>query len=96
MTRLRRQIDRTGDPRLSRLLTELEAYADPTGGEAGHRFDPVAIPLIVTSSVGDLHLLSTIATFGTATDITVADLSIEAFYPADDVTRERLNTAARR
>ncbi len=38
----------------------------------------------------DLSLLTTIATFGTPLDVTVSELMIESFYPADDPTAEFL------
>jgi hypothetical protein len=41
----------------------------------------------LASGEHELSLFSTVTTFGTATDITLAELSIEAFYPADDATR---------
>jgi transcriptional regulator with XRE-family HTH domain len=95
LNRLGRQIDRTGDPELARLLDELLAYDDAkvadTQGDG-----QVVVPLHVASDVGDLNLLSTVATFGTAVDITVADLSIESFFPIDDTTRARLEVATRR
>jgi transcriptional regulator with XRE-family HTH domain len=90
--RLRAQVEQTGDPQLAALLAEVAGYGAPT--TAPHRIDEVVVPLRISSSVGDLHLISTIATFGTATDVTVADLSIEAFYPADAATRERLQSLA--
>ncbi|HSK95596.1 MAG TPA: helix-turn-helix transcriptional regulator [Euzebyales bacterium] len=93
LSRLRRQIDRTGDPGLTRLLDELLAFDDTPVAET--HTDQVVVPLHVTSDVGDLNLLSTVATFGTAVDITVADLSIESFFPLDDTTRARLEAATR-
>jgi hypothetical protein len=89
LTRLRGQVDRTGDPELAVLLDELTGY--PGGGLSGlHRYDGIAVPLRLTSSLGELNFLSTVATFGTALDVTLADLSIESFYPADADTRARL------
>lgn len=90
LTRLERQVDRTGDPELVRLLDELRGFDAGSALDATHRYDAVAVPLRVSSSAGDLNLLSTVATFGTAIDITVADLSIESFFPADRATRRRL------
>jgi hypothetical protein len=47
------------------------------------------VPLHVRSGAGaDLRFFSTMATFGTAVDITVAELSIESFFPADEATRK--------
>lgn len=88
LTRLRHDVDRTGDPRLADLLDELTAL----GGAEGHAFgyDGVAVPLRVSTPRGTLNFLSTVATFGTAVDVTLADLSIESFFPADDQTRALL------
>ena len=77
--RLRRELTATGDPRLAELLAEAEAYP---GGEAAPAEHAVAVPF----RIGGLSFLSTVATFGTAVDVTVAELSIEAFLPADDAT----------
>lgn len=96
LTRLERQVDRTGDPELVRLLGELRGYDEGSPLDATHRYDALAVPLRLSSSAGDLDLISTIATFGTAVDITLADLSIESFFPADQVTRRRLEAAAAR
>ena len=44
------------------------------------------MPLRVRTGEQELSFLSTVATFGTAIDVTVAELSIEAFFPADEAT----------
>ena len=45
------------------------------------------MPLLLRGLDGEeLNFFSTVATFGTAVDVTVAELSIESFFPADDVT----------
>jgi transcriptional regulator with XRE-family HTH domain len=93
LTRLRHDAERTGDPRLSALLTELLELS-PGPLTHAHAYDGVAVPLIVSSPLGDLRLLSTVATFGTAVEVTLAELSIESFYPADDATRAVLQDAA--
>ena len=48
------------------------------------------MPLRLAAPGGDLVFLSTVATFGTPVDLTVADLSIELFFPADQATRARV------
>jgi transcriptional regulator with XRE-family HTH domain len=91
LERLRRQIDVTGDEALAGLLAELEAYPAPDATPAGH--DPsldVAVPLRFRADDGELVFISTIATFGTAIDVTLAELSIEAFLPADEATAAAL------
>ena len=44
------------------------------------------VPLVLRTRGEQLHLFSTLATFGTALDITVEELAIEAFFPADTAT----------
>ena len=49
---------------------------------------------LATDDGGELSFFSTVTTFGTAVDITVSELSIEAFFPADARTAERLGALA--
>jgi transcriptional regulator with XRE-family HTH domain len=90
--RLQGQVEHTGDERVRTLLEEVRGYGAVPRPAPGP--PEIVVPLRMTSSVGDLDLISTVATFGTALDATVADLSIEAFYPADEATRRRLVSAA--
>ena len=79
----------TGDPALAALREELVAY--PGGLEHPDPTD-IAVPLVLTAPDGEseLNLISTRTTFGTAIDVTVAELSIESFFPADAATAEFL------
>ena len=54
------------------------------------------MPLRLRHEAGELAFISTVTTFGTATDITVAELAIESFYPADDATARALGARAPR
>ncbi len=56
--------------------------------------DGIAVPLRIRAGDDVLSLLSTVTTFGTAVDLTVAELSIEAFLPADPHTAEALRQLA--
>ena len=56
---------------------------------SGH-LHAIAVPLRLHTDAGVLSFLSTVATFGTAIDVTVAELSIEAFLPADETTAAAL------
>jgi transcriptional regulator with XRE-family HTH domain len=91
--RLRREVTATQDPQLKALLAELSEYP---GGEAeaeAHvpRAGEIVVPLRVrTDHAGELAFMSTVTTFGTPLDITVSELSIEAFFPADDHTADVL------
>jgi transcriptional regulator with XRE-family HTH domain len=92
--RLRRQLQITGDPRLERLYDELVSYPGivetPPHGE--HRPVEIVLPLRLKDPDGDgeLAFFSTLSTFGTAVDVTLSELAIEAFYPADARTAMRL------
>jgi transcriptional regulator with XRE-family HTH domain len=87
--RLRREVAASGSGELGALLAELESYPGP----AVEAPDPatVAVTLELCTEKGDLlTFLSTVTTFGTALDLTAADLSIEAFLPADEATAAAL------
>jgi transcriptional regulator with XRE-family HTH domain len=89
LDRLGREAVASGDPALFALHEELAGYQ---GGEPGRLADPavagIGVPLRLRSGDVELAFISTATTFGTAIDITVAELSIEAFFPADEVTSE--------
>lgn len=78
----------------------LDEAAEQLSRNAGDELVDVAAPLPAVISTryraGDmvLSLFSTIAQFGTAEDIALADLKIELMFPADDVTRNMLMAAA--
>jgi transcriptional regulator with XRE-family HTH domain len=97
LERLGRQAAASGDPALRTLRDELAAY--PAGSPAP-ACDPVAgaiaVPLRLRHAAGELAFLSTVTTFGTATDITVAELAIESFYPADARTGQARRALAPR
>jgi transcriptional regulator with XRE-family HTH domain len=90
--RLAEQIDASGDPVLTALLGELRAYP---GGEADPFGDVgIAIPLVIATAAGELSFLSTTTVFGTPLDITLSELAIEAFLPADEATAAALRSFA--
>jgi MmyB-like transcription regulator ligand binding domain len=86
--RLRRQVALTGDPALAALLDELAAYPGPApeNGAAIDAGAEIVVPLLLRGGDRELAFFSTVATFGTAVDVTVAELSIESFLPADAAT----------
>lgn len=88
MARLRRRLLASPDPQLAALRDELHAYLRVSDERTASR-DPAEMlfsPLVMGMDGRQLTFFSTIATFGTALDITLAELSIEAFYPADPET----------
>ena len=89
--RLAREADIAGDPDLAALHEELLAYP---GGLDPAPANAIAVPLRIRHGADELAFLSTVTTFGTAIDITVAELSIEAFLPADPSTAEAVAALA--
>jgi transcriptional regulator with XRE-family HTH domain len=92
LERLVRAIRLTGDAGLEALHDEVLAYPGPPAPEPTEAPDGAAImvALRLSSPDGELRFFSTITTFGTAVDVTVSELSVEAFFPADAETAERL------
>jgi transcriptional regulator with XRE-family HTH domain len=96
LARLSRQVELTADPRLSDLLRELSGYATDQGMRnidqpgSDHSLTSVAVPLRLRTEHGALSLLSTTMVFGTPVDVTLSELAIEAFFPADAATADLL------
>jgi transcriptional regulator with XRE-family HTH domain len=91
--RLSRQVNLTGDEGLAELYDELVGYpgvvvTDPH--DALETPSPILQALQLRTDRGDLSLFTTVTVFGTTLDVTLAELAIEAFYPADGLTAGRL------
>jgi hypothetical protein len=101
LMRLRQQIAATADPILIELLAELEAYPliSKSDGDAKSTdevdYGGVVIPFRLRTDFGVLSFFSTTTVFGTPLDVTLAELAIESFFPADPQTTETLNRIAR-
>jgi len=91
LDRLRREVALTADERLDALHDELSGYPAPPAPPAPAHPE-IAVPLRLRAGEKELAFFSTIATFGTALDITLAELAIEAFFPADAETAAYLRT----
>ncbi|MDW5592763.1 helix-turn-helix transcriptional regulator [Conexibacter stalactiti] len=103
LERLERQVAVTGDRELSALRDEVAAYPAPAAAEEAATIAPapahdlagqIAVPLRLRHGAGELAFISIVATFGTAVDITVAELSIESFFPADAATADAVRRYA--
>jgi transcriptional regulator with XRE-family HTH domain len=92
--RLAREIALTSDERLVELQEELQGYPGPLYADPVSGPREIMVQLRLASEDGELAFFSTVTTFGTAVDITVSELSIEAFFPADASTAERLSSLA--
>lgn len=91
LERLRRQVELTADPGLIELVAELRAYpAPPAADRRPEDLGGVAIPFQVMLGERVFSFFSTTTVFGTAVDITLAELTLETFFPADAATAEAL------
>lgn len=86
--RLRRQVALTADPDLTDLYAELSDYPCDQPEPEIELPGPgdVFVPLRLRHAAGELSFFSTVATFGTPLEVTVAELVIESFFPADPHT----------
>jgi transcriptional regulator with XRE-family HTH domain len=93
LERLAREAAASGDPALEALHDELASYpAGEPGPLVDAAFADVAVPLRVAREGLELAFISTKTTFGTALDVTVAELSIESFFPADAQTADAMRS----
>ncbi|ANI18071.1 helix-turn-helix domain-containing protein [Pseudomonas citronellolis] len=89
MARLQRDIDTSGDPQLQALRDELALYPAPPHEEQASG-DMVLIPVQLNTELGVLSLIGTITVFGTPVDVTLSELALETFFPADARSAEIL------
>lgn len=96
LSRLTSQIEATRDPSLEALYDELASYpcprepgADPSPAEDD--LASLAVPLVIAHGGRTLRFLSTTTVFGTPVDVTLAELAIESFLPADRATSRALD-----
>jgi len=98
LARLQRQIEVSGDDTLSALRVELAAYPAPPDAGPAHPDDlglnQIAVPLRLRTPIGVLSFFSTTTVFGTPVDVTLSELAIEAFFPADQQTAVALREFA--
>jgi transcriptional regulator with XRE-family HTH domain len=95
LARLMKQIENSADPALMALLNELKAYPIPAASIAWstagpHDFAGIVVPLELVTDSGVLAFFSTTTMFGTPLDISLSELAIESFFPADASTAEAM------
>lgn len=95
--RLTRALRWSGDPRLRELLREIRTYpgvADvlDAGPELG--VQELLLTVTLADPAGELRLHTAVTTFGGPHDVTLSELAVESFFPADPATRARLHAAA--
>ena len=95
LERLDHQIDASADAGLIALREELAGYGDGAEGDHGSAANGIAVPLILDTPMGQICFVSTVTIFGTPVDITLSELAIEAFFPADAESAALLQAMAR-
>ena len=90
---LRREAALLGDPVLHALHEELSDYPGVSAGAPPSERRAVVLPVVLRTPAGRLSFLTTAARFGTASDVTLAELTIESFFPADRETAELVRAA---
>jgi transcriptional regulator with XRE-family HTH domain len=93
LERLHHQCEATADPELIKLYHDLKAYPIPAR-PGPVSADNVAIPFKLRHHGDVLSFISTTMVFGTPVDITLSELALETFFPADDSTAERMRQMA--
>ena len=96
LRRVRRQLERTAADGLSGLLAELEGYGapDPAAPPPPPADQDLVVPLQLSTPYGDLALLYAATVFGSPRDVTLDEIAIETFFPADDGTARILRSMA--
>jgi transcriptional regulator with XRE-family HTH domain len=89
LDRLHRQCEATADAELIKLYNDLKSYPLPTRS-APISADNVAIPYKLRHKGDVLSFISTTMVFGTPVDVTLSELALETFFPADELTARRL------
>ena len=96
--RLRGLVELSGDPVLAALHDELSGYPGPAMATPPTAAETEAadfvLPLKLAVPDGVLSLFGTVTVFGTPVDVTLSELAVEAFYPADAESEERLRALA--
>lgn len=98
VARLKRDLDLTVDAAIADLLAELRAYPVPAHARLQRAPEPgppgMVVPLRIAAPAGVLSFISTITVFGTPVDVTLSEIAIESFFPADARTGEVLRAMA--
>lgn len=100
LARLRRQIDVSADPVLVELFKELSGHpaaidSDFHATESSQTAASIVVPLRFATDAGVLSFISTTTVFGTPVDVTLSELALESFFPADAATAAALRLRQR-
>ena len=98
--RLERECSVSGDPVLTALLAELRGYVYPAATphapppSIAHVDDRVFVPLQLATEAGVLSFIGTTTVFGTPVDVTISEIALECFFPADEPTTDFLRATS--
>jgi transcriptional regulator with XRE-family HTH domain len=92
LERLQHQVAASGDATLAALAEELRGYPAPADDVPAAE-QHVVVPLVLDAPGGPLSFFSTTTVFGTPVDVTLAELALETFFPADEATTAWLRRA---
>lgn len=95
LAQLRRSIVLTADSSLEELYAEVTAYpnvAQLLEGKPSWEEPELLVPLVLAAGVHRLSFFTMLTTFGTPRDVTLDEIAVELFYPADDATELILRT----
>lgn len=94
LERLRRQAELTADPGVIALVEEVRGYPRPPAPDRRPEdWGDVVIPFQLMMGDTLLSLIGTTTVFGTPVDVTLSELTLETFFPADASTAEALRLA---
>ncbi len=93
LQRLDRQVAQSGDRELMTLRQELAGYAAGATSDVT-QIDELIVPLEIMTSAGMMRFFTTTTVFGTPLEVTLSELAIESFFPADAATAEILRHLA--
>ncbi|MBB3900011.1 helix-turn-helix domain-containing protein [Roseococcus suduntuyensis] len=98
LDRLRRQVEMSADAGLAALLAELSALPVPPPRAEVPPAVPglggLVVPMTLDTPMGPVALIATTTVFGAAMEVTLSELAIETFYPADPESAARLRALA--
>ncbi len=88
LVRLKKQVEDTADFELEKLLNELNGYKIPgrKNAKISNAETGIIVPLKIESKFGTLSFISTTTVFGTPVDVTLSEIALETFFPADEET----------
>ena len=90
LERLEQQCIASGDPALAELRDELLTYPAPAAARERRDFAGLIVPLVLEAGGQELSFISTTTIFGTPAEVTLSELAIESFFPADEKTAAAL------